>query len=210
MTRQPLLAVPSNCDAPADGRPSEAKHFDPRRYLRGGLLLALLTLGPAALTETYESFDCSDSTYTEPRSINDRDDIVGICADENGPHGFLLRRSDFTLIDFPGASGPPFAFGTSNRGDVVGRYVGADTLHGYLLRRGRFTTIDVPDSSFPRALETVTYGINASGQVVGVYAGADGGVDGFLRDPDGGNGDSGGIGGRSTRAHTLTRGGRPW
>ena len=142
------------------------------------LLLTFLVLGPAALAETYEAIDCPDAFRTEARGINDRGDIVGICEDANGAHGFLLRRGVFTLIDHPDAAGPTAAFGINNRGDVAGRYVGADTLHGYLLRRGRFTTIDPPDSGF-----TVVRGIDDAGRIVGFYVeGDDGGVHGFLLD----------------------------
>ena len=169
---------PYNGALPPDGRPRPVVLLGSRRGLPGGLLLVLLTLGPAALAETYEAIDCPDSFFTEARSINDRGDIVGICEDANGAHGFLLRRGVFTLIDHPDAAGPTAAFGINNRGDVAGRYVGADTLHGYLRRRGRYTTLDPPDSSF-----TVARGIDDSGRIVGFYVdGNDGSVHGFLRD----------------------------
>jgi uncharacterized membrane protein len=149
------------------------------------MLLALLTLSPvAALVETYEAIDCPDSFHTEARSINDRGDIVGICEDATGSHGFLLHRGIFTLIDHPDAAGPTAAFGTNNRGDVVGRWDlggnpdGHGALHGYLLRRGRFTTIDPPGSEL-----TSTRGIDDAGRIVGFYVnGNDGGVHGFLLD----------------------------
>jgi len=155
------------------------------------LLLALLVLGHAtALAETYEAIDFPDSFSTEARSINDRGDIVGICADANGRHGFLLRRGVFTLIDAsalidsPGEFGATAAFATNNRGDVVGRYElgghpdGHGDLHGYLLRRGRLTTIDPPNS-----ILTSARGIDDAGRIVGFYVdGNDGGVHGFLVD----------------------------
>ena len=55
--------------------------------------------GFTALAETYEAIDCPDAFRTEAWSINDRGDIVGICEDANGAHGFLLRRGIFTLIE---------------------------------------------------------------------------------------------------------------
>jgi len=167
-----------NGGVPPDGRPRPVMLLGARRCLPGGLLLALLSVSSAALAETYEAIDCPDSFYTEARSINDRGDIVGICEDANGAHGFLLRRGVFTLIDHPDGVGPTAAFGINNRGDVAGRLVGADTLHGYLLRRGRFTTIDPPDSTF-----TVARGIDDAGRIVGFYE--DLGVHGFLRDAHG-------------------------
>jgi hypothetical protein len=67
------------------------------------LLLAFLTLGPAAMAETYEAIDCPGSFGTEfgteARGINDCADIVGICEDATGVHGFRLRRDVFTLME---------------------------------------------------------------------------------------------------------------
>jgi uncharacterized membrane protein len=145
------------------------------------LLLALLALGSTAMAQTYETVDCPESFFTEARSINERGDIVGICEDPDGVHGFVLRRGVFKLIDHPEAAGPSAAFGINNRGDVAGRYVGADTLHGYLLRRGRFTTIEPPDSQF-----TVARGIDDAGRIVGFYVNSnDLVVRGFLLDSRG-------------------------
>ena len=146
------------------------------------LLLAFLTVSPAALAETYESIDCPDSFYTEARSINDRGDIVGICEDASGLHGFRLRRGVFSRIDHPDGVGPTAVFGTNNRGDMVGRVDlggnpdGHGTLHGYLLRRGQFTTVVPPGSEL-----TSARGIDDAGRIVGFYVGGvDGGVHGFL------------------------------
>ena len=67
------------------------------------LLLALLTLAPTlALAENYTTIDCPDSFLTSPQSINERGDIVGVCEDAGGQHGFLLRHGRFTMIDVPG------------------------------------------------------------------------------------------------------------
>jgi len=145
-------------------------------------LLIVLVLSPVpAVAETYEAIDCPDAFRTEARAINDRGDIVGICEDANGSHGFLLRRGIFTLIDHPDAVGPTAAFGINNRGDVAGRLVGDDTLHGYLLRRSHFTNVDPPDSQF-----TVARGIDDAGRIVGFYVSSiDQVVHGFLRDARG-------------------------
>ena len=160
---------PPNGAATPGCRPHHAMLLGASRCRPGGLLLALLTLGPAAaMAETYEGIDCPDAFYTEARGINDRGDIVGICDYANGPHGLVLRRGVFRLVDAPEALGPTAAFGINNRGDVV----------GYLLRRGRFTTIDPPDSGL-----TSARGIDDAGRIVGFYVGGEnGGVHGFLRD----------------------------
>ena len=149
-------------DHPRGQRPAHR-----RRYV--GLLLALLTLGPGAvLAQTYTTIDCPDSVFTGPRSINDRGEIVGVCEDATGVHGFLLRRGRFTRIDVPDGRAT-VAFGINNQGDVVGRYIdGSDVLHGFLLRRGRFTTIDPPGS-----VSTVAQDIDDLGRIVGFYVTSD-------------------------------------
>jgi uncharacterized membrane protein len=49
---------------------------------------------------------------------------------------------------------------------------------GYLLRKGVITTI-----VFPGAIDTRAWGINPSGQIVGLYLDAQGKQHGFLRNP---------------------------
>jgi uncharacterized membrane protein len=151
------------------------------RRLSAWLLPALLILDPAAaLAQTYTTIDCPDSSFTEARSINDRGEIVGICEDVSGVHGFLLSHGAFTIIDVPGATAT-LAFGVNNRGDVVGRYTDtAGVFHGYLLRHGRFSTIDPPGS-----LLTSARGIDDLGRIVGFYLPSDGVFRGFLLDARG-------------------------
>ena len=161
----------------------ETRPTERQTQMQRGLLvlfpLALLTLGPvASLAETAESFDCPDSFFTEPRSINDRGDIVGIC---DGQYAFLLRNGVFKRIDGPEGAGLTAAFGVNNRGDVVGRYDDAEGVtHGYLLRRGHYTTIDPPGS-----ILTVPRGIDDRGRIVGDYRGSDGVLRGFVLDARG-------------------------
>ena len=73
-------------------RPTE-RQAQAHRRLPIWLPLALLALGPAAaVAQTYTAFDCPESFETLARGINDRGDIVGVCEDANGRHGFLLRK----------------------------------------------------------------------------------------------------------------------
>jgi len=137
-------------------------------------------MGPAAVwAQTWTTIDCPGALHTRARSINDRGDIVGICEDEEGEHGFLLRQGVYTMFDFPGTAGTTVAFGINNRGDVVGRYFDDEGhgAHGYLLRRGTFSTIDPPDTSFSPAR-----GIDDLGRIVGVNLGTDGVVRGYVLD----------------------------
>lgn len=52
---------------------------------------------------------------------------------------------------------------------------------GFLLDRGRYVPIEHPDA----ATQTIAFGINDRGQIVGVYDDADGRFHGFLREPRG-------------------------
>jgi hypothetical protein len=70
----------------------------------------------------------------------------------------------YTTIDYPSATTTTtIAWGINARGDVVGEYFDAGGRHGFLRRNGVFTPID-----FPGAL-TSARGINAGGEIVGVY-----------------------------------------
>jgi hypothetical protein len=91
----PSIRVPdteNNKEVPMNRRATKLP--EPQKQARRRLpmfpLLALLTLAPAAArAQTYTTIDCPDSSSTSARGINDRGEIVGICEDANGAHGFL-------------------------------------------------------------------------------------------------------------------------
>ena len=76
-----------------------------------GPLYMLLAVSGSSMAATYTGIDCPDSFQTQARGINDRGDIVGLCRDANGFHGYRLRKGVFQLIDFPGA---PTTFATES------------------------------------------------------------------------------------------------
>jgi uncharacterized membrane protein len=87
---------------------------------------------------------------TQAFGINDRGQIVGFYI---GPppffaHGFVLDKSGFTTIDFPGGANTfrTEARGINNPGQIVGTYIiGSPTqFHTFVLDKGIFTTADVP------------------------------------------------------------------
>jgi uncharacterized membrane protein len=151
------------------------------RQVSAWLPLVVLALGPGRVqAATYEGIDCPNAIATLASDINDRGDISGICENDAGEHGFLLRNGEFTLIDFPGATNGTLVTSINNRGDVAGFYRDdADVRHGFLLRKGRYTTIDPPGSEY-----TAVEGIDDLGRLVGFYCDA---VDcrGFVRDARG-------------------------
>jgi probable HAF family extracellular repeat protein len=122
--------------------------------------------------------------------------IVGSYLDGTGQsHGFVLTGSaagvggTFTRIDVPGATQTTVS-GISDEGVVVGSYVIASgvsrgfTLSGLVfpssgpvdLSHAVFATVH---ASALGAVETAVYGVNDSGQVVGVYVDASGKERGF-------------------------------
>ena len=145
------------------------------------LLLAFLTLGPTVvLAQTYTTIDCPDAFSTASRSINDRGEVVGICEDANGVHGFLLRNGRFTLIDVPGGRRQSPSASTIGATWSDATPTAQTLLHGFLLRHGRFTTIDPPGSVL-----TVAGDIDDLGRIVGFYLGSDDVSRGFILDARG-------------------------
>lgn len=182
VTGQKLLGIPKEVPMNRIATKLPEPHSQAHRRMPFWLSLALLSLAPAAaVAQTYTAFDCPESFETRARSINEPGDIVGVCEDANGRHGFLLRQGVFTLIDAPDAAAFTVGTGINNRGHVVGHYLdNEDVGHGFLLRHGDFTTIDVPGSPY-----TFPVSIDERGRIVGFYLGSDEVFRGFLLDSRG-------------------------
>ena len=131
---------------------------------------------------------------TDAWGINNRGEIVGVYQSTDGrSHVFRLREGQFTTIDFPGAfdTAPDGTKGGINsRGDIVSYYCDAiacgtssnDDQHGFLLSHGEFTTtMNFPAITFgtPGGHDTANFGINARGDIVGMFDDANG-THGFL------------------------------
>jgi probable HAF family extracellular repeat protein len=95
--------------------------------------------------------------------------------------GFIYRNGMYAPLD--GLSGLPTAhLGTNNRGQIVGGTLDGATLHGFLRnQRGDYTSFDAA----PDAVGTLPFDINDRGTAVGLYADAQLGIHGFLRQPNG-------------------------
>jgi probable HAF family extracellular repeat protein len=110
--------------------------------------------------------------------INDKGDIIGGYFTADNPsvaHGFLLTRDGtFHTIAYPGAieSG---GNGINSHGDIVGNWDNDlfFNFHGFLLTGGNFSSFDYPGAIGELGGSNPT-GINASGQVCGVFSDADG------------------------------------
>jgi uncharacterized membrane protein len=120
----------------------------------------------ATRTYTYSTIEYPGATTTIAWGINARGDVVGEYFDAaGGRHGFLLRKSVFTSIDYPGAL--TSARGINSRGEIVGVYRKPSepplNAHGFLLtRRGKFVNVD-----FPGHTSTIPQRILADGTILG-------------------------------------------
>jgi YVTN family beta-propeller protein len=93
--------------------------------------------------------------------INEAGLITGAFNDAGGSeHGFLLRGSNFSTVDFPGANFTE-PWRTNIGGTTVGQYV-TNFLHGFVLNDHSFLSFDFPDSR-----NTVLRGVDEAGRIVG-------------------------------------------
>src|SRR5262249_18635425 len=144
------------------------------------LVTGYVTLGPSAgsfllngdlinggvLTVTVVQYP--DTPFaTIASKVNDQGDVVGLYFDASGnEHGFLLRHSEYSTIDFPGAIATE-ALGINNQNNfqIVGDYTDSSgRIHGFIWQNGVFTSVDAPFA----ANLSIT-GINDQGKIVGTY-----------------------------------------
>jgi uncharacterized membrane protein len=130
----------------------------------------------------FTSVDFPGALHTHAWKINPRGQMLGVYVGTDRKfHLYLLNDGEFTSIDIPGAIEAVVDIGGLNpRGDIVGGYCPVEPCtvqnrRGFLLSGGEFTSIE-----FPGATRTIPLGINARGEMVGVYADTSGKVHGFL------------------------------
>jgi hypothetical protein len=92
----------------------------------------------------YQLLDIPNSISSDARDVNSSGEIVGFFVDSaNNTHGFLLKKRDFTTIDFPGEDVVSTqARGINPQGDIVGFYVSKDAsgklhTHGFVATRSK-------------------------------------------------------------------------
>jgi uncharacterized membrane protein len=117
---------------------------------------------------TFTSIDYPGSTLTAARGINNHGVIVGAYQITPPRHAFRWHQGHFLPLAPDTVLGTNFSAATksNDRGQVVGTYNDNDGIpHGFLLdKEGKLITLD-----FPTASDTVCYGINESGTVVGYW-----------------------------------------
>jgi probable HAF family extracellular repeat protein len=105
--------------------------------------------------------------------MNATGQIVGSYTNATGTHGFVLSGGiDYTTLDDPVAAfGNTIARGINTTGMIVGYYKDvSNDFHGFLYFNGLYAPIDDPLAT----TSTQAFGINAAGQIVGVYVNATG------------------------------------
>jgi uncharacterized membrane protein len=121
--------------------------------------------------------------------VNDSGVIVGWYADQLGnTHGFTLTNKRRTIIDDPNGTNTQL-FGINASGAIVGSYVTSCLeeicSEGFVYQAGVFTDLGPPlflDEDDPDdAPDSIAYGINDRGDIVGFGGDGFGGGYGFLR-----------------------------
>jgi uncharacterized membrane protein len=134
--------------------------------------------------------DIREALGTNAWDINSRSEIVGgYLGKDHQSHVFRLREAQLTTIDFRGAfdtARDSLKGGINSRGDIVSYYcvsppcgtmpIFDDSQHGFLQRDGETTTT----MDFPQGHVTGDFGINARGDIVGVYNDTSNIAHGFL------------------------------
>ncbi len=126
------------------------------------------SLGSTDISLTFGIFTFPGQMDSGVASANKAGHVVGFYGLDAiynwGDHGFLLKGTKFTTIDYPGA-GWTQALAINDAGVIVGAY-GADPLigavYGFRLIGKTYTPINYPGANFTRPS-----GINKKGDIVG-------------------------------------------
>jgi len=138
-----------------------------KRLLLLGSLLLLGVARPTHAQYSFTSLDFPGGTLTTARGINNQGEIVGAYRITPPRHALLIRSGNYIPLAPTSVLGTHFseAWKTNDSGDVVGDFIGDDGFtHGFLLNSGGLTTLD-----FPGASDTIAFGINELGTVVGLW-----------------------------------------
>jgi hypothetical protein len=123
-------------------------------------------------TKTYTTIDVPGGTFQAGLDINDHGVIVGRYRRVSDGRTFGYRRSEtgeLTTIEYPGAN-ETNPWDIDRRGRIVGSFGTLDgRSHLFVLSDGEFSAIDVPGVV---DINQDKGGINARGDIVGVYCDA--------------------------------------
>jgi len=147
------------------------------KHLLFAIVIASSTLTLSAQSFTYAPINVPGAVATEARAINNNGEIVGFykttaCADYDvkvprcPTKGFKYVNGSYIKLMVPNSTSTAI-MGVNDLGDLVGFYTKADgTKHGFIwFHQNVIKTIDYPNP--PTATNTVPFGINKAGTVVG-------------------------------------------
>lgn len=132
----------------------------------------------------FHSVDYPGAMSTYLYDINARGQVVGSYIDENYyEHGFIYADGAFAPLDYPAViiTQP---WDISMTGRVVGYAVGevcTNYVCGFVWQRGAFELLSYPDAN---VIETMPFGINARGVIVGRFTDENYAWHGFMAVPD--------------------------
>lgn len=165
-------------------------------YLSSILMVLAMSQAVVAGQANVPALKLKFTTYAFPGAlqtwltgVNDSGVIVGWSMDGQGnTHGFRLANRRFTLIDDPSGTNTQ-VFGINNGGAIVGSYVTPclEELcsEGFVYQGGQFTDVGPPiflnEDDPDDAPDSVAYGINDKGDIVGFGGDGFGGGYGFAR-----------------------------
>ncbi len=125
---------------------------------------------------TYTQYDVPGAQYTDVNGLNDAGDFTGFYYDGTAYFGFVSIGGVLTTFEAFG-SNVTFPQAINSLGQVVGYY--ADGLYGFF----RDTDGTVTQIAYPGAQDTLVYGLNDQGLIVGAWQDAAGDLRGFVRNP---------------------------
>jgi uncharacterized membrane protein len=166
---------PAHAASPPE--PKLRRAVQSRAGVQVGALQPRHNAGSAATGESQPLYTFTFGVIAYPRSqmgavygINDSGKMVGGYNNTDieiytADHGLELKKNNFVTIDYPGAVQSEL-FAINKSGEMVGAFADSSgNIHGYELAKGVYTQLDyLGVTNF-----TVALGINASGEITGVY-----------------------------------------
>ncbi len=152
-------------------------YFDTGYYLHvsginnAGVIAGYYSAGPtyAGLGYLYSHGVFTTVTYpgsidTVLSGINNSGISVGVYRNSQYPtYGFTYRAGTFNSLQFPFALASNLTI--NDRSDLGGSYYNsAGAVEGFVEQNGKFTTL-----TYPKSPGTLVYGLNDSGEAIGVY-----------------------------------------
>jgi uncharacterized membrane protein len=130
--------------------------------------ISVVSVASAYAQFTFTNIQCPGSTLTTARGISNNGEMVGSYSTGGVRHAAFLKNGQCTFLAPTTVLGTNYsdAWKNNDAGDVVGVFRdNAGTPHGfYLSKKGVLTQLD-----FPGAGDTLAWGVNESGTVVGYF-----------------------------------------